>query len=150
MPARSQVRSRGLPATADFGGISLEDMASIVNKRGAEIESELAAQGLPPELSFDPRFWAQWAAHLVKPSPSVPLRHRVGVGRGQVVVVALNPADPRALGVPENCPRWPPSPRPSAGLPCAVKRRIISVQDRHYGRCRAGLSEFLAKQSNRA
>jgi len=46
---KAYIRTKGFPPTPDFGGISLEQMPQIIDQRGAELESQLASQGLPPD-----------------------------------------------------------------------------------------------------
>ncbi len=47
----AHLRNQGLPASGNFGGIGLDEMPEIIDRRGAEIEQQMIAQGMAPELA---------------------------------------------------------------------------------------------------
>ena len=47
----AHLRNQGLPIGGNFGGIQLEEMPEIIDRRGTEIEQQLIAQGLAPEAA---------------------------------------------------------------------------------------------------
>lgn len=47
----AHLRNQGLPAGTNFGGIELDEMPSIMDDRGGEIEAQLIQQGFDPQVA---------------------------------------------------------------------------------------------------